>query len=169
MGRPAIYPVQEFLGRRYYKRPVGVGYYRSDPKLRDCDYMHRDVWRHYKGKIPKGFHVHHKDGNPANNDISNLKLMHASEHAVHHTVGFTPQAWRKGVEAARTAPRDWKKAGYSVWENRKKSPYICVFCDKRFWSRVIHRKPLFCGQNCQKKFRRREAKHSQRSDTKSSS
>ena len=38
------------------------------------------------GADPTGCVVHHVDGNPSNNDISNLKIMTQSEHArLHHT------------------------------------------------------------------------------------
>ena len=38
-------------------------------------YLHRAVWEFYNGKIPIGYVIHHKDGNPENNDIENLQLM----------------------------------------------------------------------------------------------
>ncbi len=35
-------------------------------------------------ELPKGMVVHHKDGNPFNNDFSNLQLMSNSEHVSYH-------------------------------------------------------------------------------------
>lgn len=152
--RPAIHKVLEFNGKRYYKRGR---YYRSDSRGPKPDYMHRDVWRHFNGAIPAKHHVHHKDDNPANNRIDNLELLPASQHNALHSVGKVPN-WRKGVAAARGVKRDWAKAGRALWANRAVSKYSCVLCSKTFTSRAIQRVPLFCGQNCQKKYRRREAK-----------
>jgi hypothetical protein len=39
----------------------------------------------FGGPIPKGFHVHHIDGNKLNNNPENLAVMSASEHAKLHT------------------------------------------------------------------------------------
>ena len=39
-------------------------------------YVHRIVWETANGcKIPKGFHIHHQDGNKSNNSIMNLSLV----------------------------------------------------------------------------------------------
>jgi hypothetical protein len=46
---------------------------------------YRRIWeRFHKRKIPKGFHVHHADGNPNNNEISNLQLLSPQDHAEAH-------------------------------------------------------------------------------------
>jgi hypothetical protein len=37
-------------------------------------------------QIPKGFVVHHKDENPENNDISNLRLMRWQDHNYMHNI-----------------------------------------------------------------------------------
>ena len=47
--------------------------------------LHHLVWeKHYNKKVPKGYHIHHKDENKTNNDINNLQLMSASEHMKLH-------------------------------------------------------------------------------------
>lgn len=48
--------------------------------------MHRYIWRFYNGKIPKGYDIHHKDFDKANNDIENLECILKSE----HTKKFSP-------------------------------------------------------------------------------
>lgn len=37
--------------------------------------IHRLVYMTFKGPIPIGYEIHHKDFNPKNNDISNLELV----------------------------------------------------------------------------------------------
>lgn len=44
----------------------------------------RRVWKAYNGTIPDGFHIHHKDGDYTNNNISNLELLSPSAHAKLH-------------------------------------------------------------------------------------
>lgn len=42
--------------------------------------IHVLVAKHFIGQIPKGYHVHHKDGNRQNNVVSNLEIIHPSKH-----------------------------------------------------------------------------------------
>lgn len=55
------------------------GYYGKTYGNREL--MHRYVWRFYKGDIPKGYDIHHKDRNKTNNKIENLEIYEKSEHA----------------------------------------------------------------------------------------
>lgn len=43
--------------------------------------LHHYVWEKYNGPRPKGYDIHHRDGNKRNNDISNLECITHSEHA----------------------------------------------------------------------------------------
>ena len=47
-------------------------------------YLHRHIWEEKFGEIPKGFIIHHKDGNTKNNLIENLQIMTQSEHLKLH-------------------------------------------------------------------------------------
>lgn len=69
-------PFITFNGVRYTKREHG--YWASTSKKRN--YLHRDVWKFFKGTIPVGFDIHHIDGNKDNNDIKNLHLTDCSSH-----------------------------------------------------------------------------------------
>jgi len=55
--------------------------------------------------IPDDAEVHHKDEDPTNNAISNLKLTTKSEHATHH------KFWKK---SPRTKPGKRRKAAVRV-------------------------------------------------------
>lgn len=59
--------------------------------------LHHLVWeKHYGKKVPKGYYIHHKDGNKTNNDINNLQLMSASEHTkLHMSKGNHPNYGKK--------------------------------------------------------------------------
>lgn len=57
--------------------------------------MHRYVYRFYYGDIPNGFHIHHIDGNKANNDISNLALLSPRAHNRLHVDERSPETLKK--------------------------------------------------------------------------
>jgi hypothetical protein len=43
--------------------------------------IHRLVAETFIGEIPKGYQVHHKDGNKQNNNVENLEILSIKEHA----------------------------------------------------------------------------------------
>jgi hypothetical protein len=50
----------------------------------------RQVWIKHKGVIPDGYHIHHIDGDPMNNDITNLACLSLKQHIyVHERQGNT--------------------------------------------------------------------------------
>ena len=54
------------------------GYYSLTTNQRTL--MHRYVWEKENGKIPKGWDIHHKNENKADNRIENLECLPKSEH-----------------------------------------------------------------------------------------
>ena len=44
--------------------------------------IHQIVAEAFIGEVPRGYHVHHKDGNKQNNRVDNLEIVHPSEHAL---------------------------------------------------------------------------------------
>ena len=71
-------PFQEFNGKKYYLY-TNERYFSKGVKR-----MHVEVWKFYNGEVPKNYHVHHKDGNTKNNNISNLECIEASIHLSKH-------------------------------------------------------------------------------------
>lgn len=47
-------------------------------------HVHRLQWMKYHGDIPKGYVIHHKDGNKLNWNIDNLELLSRSQHIKEH-------------------------------------------------------------------------------------
>ena len=101
---------------------------------------HIKVWEKHNGKKkPVGYHIHHVDGNPNNNDISNLICITHEEHYLIHKkqaeetgsykdaaaarflwredFGDLPAPWNKGVKGAQEA---WNK-GIPMSEEAKAS------------------------------------------------
>ena len=53
---------------------------KNSDKKRKTERIHVLVAKTFIGEIPKGFHVHHKDGNKQNNIVTNLEIIHPSKH-----------------------------------------------------------------------------------------
>ena len=62
------------------------------------EYEHRLVWKNHFGEIPKGFQIHHKDGNKLNNSIENLELVPFKEHQRIHALKQGLGKGRIGIE-----------------------------------------------------------------------
>ena len=56
------YPDSRCWSDQVYNKPH-VGDHR-----RGVESLHREIWKAHHGSIPPGWQVHHKDGNPLNND-----------------------------------------------------------------------------------------------------
>jgi hypothetical protein len=61
------------------------------------DVIHRAVYKVWKGDIPEGLTINHKDGNKCNNDIDNLEAITNSENIRHaFETGLQPSArWKE--------------------------------------------------------------------------
>mgnify|MGYP006290910017 CR=1 FL=1 len=56
--------------------------------------IYRRLYEHIHGSIPSGYHIHHKDGNHSNNDLSNLVAVTAKEHYdIHYSQGDYGACW----------------------------------------------------------------------------
>lgn len=49
-------------------------------EIRHTARIHVLVAKHFIGDIPKGYHVHHKDGNKQNNRVDNLEIISPRDH-----------------------------------------------------------------------------------------
>ena len=67
---------------------------------------HVYIWVLHFGDVPEGYVVHHKDGNPHNNDISNLEIMQRAEHSRMHRINsHLTSATKEKLSSA--AKRSW--------------------------------------------------------------
>jgi hypothetical protein len=77
--------------------PREHGYYARTKAGRK--YLHRDVWEFHNGPIPPNHDVHHVDEDKSHNSISNLKLLHVSDHGKLHSMtneGFKKTQFKLG-------------------------------------------------------------------------
>lgn len=67
------------------------GYYRiTSSKEGNCHkLLHRLIFEECNGLIPKGYDIHHIDGNKLNNNIENLEMLPHEEHMALHSIGRT--------------------------------------------------------------------------------
>ena len=89
------FEVRKFCGREcFFKYNVGEhstsykGGFKTDSdgyikETRSDQYVHRLVMEKHLGrKLKNSEHIHHKDGNPGNNNIRNLVICSNSEHRI---------------------------------------------------------------------------------------
>ena len=48
-------------------------------------HLHKQVYKHFYGRIPETFHIHHRDGNKLNNSINNLRCLPKDSHESIHS------------------------------------------------------------------------------------
>lgn len=70
---------QQFFNGKSFKLQKGEHYFNNGE-----DKMHTYVWEHYNGKVDKGYHIHHIDGNKSNNKIENLEKLLGADHLSAH-------------------------------------------------------------------------------------
>lgn len=143
---------QYYNGIRFYEEGPGGYYQNSTLHIR----MHKYVWLCERGEIPKGMQVHHIDHNKGNNDISNLELVTAKEHARIHYDEATEerkQAIRDNLtNNARPKASEWHKSD----EGKKWHSEMVKQC---FADGRLGKKKLFTCQVCGKEFEGDATKH----------
>jgi hypothetical protein len=154
-------PIQEFLGKEYYLYPNERYFSKGNKRL------HRVIWEHYKGEIPKGYDIHHKNGETTDNRIENLSLISRSLHArftgkqrFKNEPEWFVKFQEKGIEIAKEwhkSPegREWhKEHGKKAWINRPYKTCNCIECGKEYQTRHggISK---YCHNNCKAKHNRR--------------
>ena len=136
-----------YRGVRYKRNPDAKQrahrVYYSAPRDSGRDSLHRDIWRdtHPGEDIPEGWHIHHDDHDPFNNDPGNLVLRspkgHAAEHPentgapLDHLATIRPLAaeWHGSPEGIA-----WHAShGRATWEDRKHvARKTCRVCGEQF-------------------------------------
>lgn len=153
---------QEHFGRKFYQDKK-TGYWISSdyPRIR----AHRWVWNNLHGTIPKGYHIHHRDENKSNNNISNLEIIEASRHLSHHMKDpLKKSAYKEWIDIIRPLAREWHgspegkawhklhaiKCKFGTWDP---IDYKCEQCGKEFQSSK-RSNTRFCSNNCKSAWRR---------------
>jgi len=146
------YPESENRADRMYYRPSGS-------HIKDgVEALHREVWKDHNGEIPDGHHIHHKDGDPTNNDIENLECVSPQEHAERHPENnLTPEAINNGIEAAKEwhateEGREWhSQNAKEMWKDMDAKVGECDQCGDEY---EYYTNARFCSNACKAKHRR---------------
>lgn len=140
-----------FNGKRFTR--FG-NYWRSSRK-----FLHRAIWEHHNGSIPKGWHVHHKDGDRDNNEIENLEIKCGKEHLSEHHKGHgrRPEAamaalpaWRASDAGQRHMHEMGKRNAHHL---RTTDKFICERCGTAFVTQKTGGN-RFCSNACKSAWRR---------------
>lgn len=157
-----------FVDGYKFRKDKKTGYYLSTRKIGTSRVrLHRYMWMKYHGDIPKGFEVHHKDGNKDNNEIENLELLTKSDHLAWHAENIPDdllEKWRVNLEEkARPKAIEWHKSEEGRrWRSEmakkaaKEAGYrttTCKHCGKKFKEKAFGRKRQFCSPTCITAFR----------------
>jgi hypothetical protein len=123
-----------YKGQKYHRYPdskrrqLRVYFWRHDKWKESPIALHRQIWIDLKGPIPKGFIVHHRDGNTFNNSIDNFELLSPKNHAVLHME-------ERRIEKIGKCQCCKKKFKYFSIREAK-------FCSYKCYSIIRHRKIL---------------------------
>ena len=112
--------------------------------------IHRDVWSYFYGEIPNGYHIHHIDGDPANNAITNLQCLTSAEHARRHGKLSNPI---KKIYICATCGKKFEGYANSKTHYCEECSHpfkICAYCDKPF--RANYRQQKFCSTKCSARY-----------------
>jgi hypothetical protein len=147
-----------FEGKVYTKRKNG--YYRRLSMGKDY-FLHRDVWKSVNGQIPKGFHIHHIDGDRGNNAIENLACLSNKEHcSLHNSESTRLEDAHKKLAELRKDPSFFEAskpkrvtACKKHWESIEERALVCRECGKTYFTRQTRKANGFCNQNCRQKNR----------------
>jgi hypothetical protein len=128
-------------------------------------YLHREIWldTHPGQEIPSGWHVHHVDENPLNNDPSNLACIPPQEHARVHPGNRPDQS--EHLRAIRPLAAEWHRsqAGHEwhvehakrAWEDREPEyERTCASCGEKFLT--FRPDATACSRVCRNRLREKQ-------------
>lgn len=104
--------------------------------------LHRAIYEEHYGKIPKGHHIHHIDGDITNNNIENLHLLTNSEHIDIHNKNRKQETIDKISESVKKL---WENGAYKSNKNIKLITYKGITKNLSEWSLCFgHSKSYIC-------------------------
>lgn len=150
--------------RRYpdSKRQEDQRYFKPSAcdRRRGIESLHREIWKAQNGPIPKGYQIHHIDGDAGNNSITNLRCVKSNPHLSEHSKGKVKNPRGGGPKAAAWHGSDRGKEWHSehakvAWEGEEPTVRICQQCGKEYKSRA-HGKSKYCSNSCKARAFRRD-------------
>lgn len=147
-----------FRGEKYELSEPGPYYRRYQFGKSGPSSLHRAKWEHYRGPIPEGFDIHHRDGDGTNNRLSNLEMVDRREHQREHSLeGHKQGKLKPPTKLARERAAEWHRSeegrqwhvqhGKRTWERREWHWCECQECGRLFRS-PYPKRAKFCHLNC---------------------
>lgn len=155
------YPDADGWAERSYYSP-GIA-----DRQRGIGRLHEEIWKAEHGPIPDGYHVHHIDHDPLNNDLANLACITAAEHKSHHSEGredLRDPEWLDHLDTIRPKAIEWHRSdegrawhrehGARTWHHREVHARTCEHCGEAYETRSAHGHERFCSDRCRAAARR---------------
>lgn len=132
--------------------------------------LHQEVWKFHNGEIPAGHHIHHKDGNSLNNDISNLEAVPAFTHLSEHAKARPIDELRNQMNHARAFASIWHgseegKAWHGEhWKNSLANAFVaknlkCQHCGNDYSVVTANNISKFCSPKCKQASARKSGQY----------
>lgn len=128
---------QVFQGKKYFL----CGKYFQRDGIR----LHRKVWQENFGDIPQGFHVHHIDGDRANNSPENLEAVSHHDHLSDRHSDVLRKNGQYAIQFAKEGAAEWHRseAGRN-WHREQYERY------KHLLHKIVGIVCQVCGKSCEK-------------------
>ena len=109
---------------------------------------HRFVWMLAHGEIPEGHHIHHRNHDRSDNQLSNLECISSTDHARHHYhkrtgLRASQLRWCQSDEGRKTLSENMRKLRADAVERT----FTCRHCGDSF--KTKHPQQRFCSKKCQ--------------------
>jgi len=177
----------EWNGEKYYRYPQSKRdkyfHRRKQTNLKRIRiYLHQETWEHYNGTIPKGYHIHHIDGDTRNNSIENLECLTPKEHVNKHPmvgdrlekqllhldkIRILAKVWHNSDEGKehcakiskefRDSPKGkgfHKRIAKLSYKNFKPIEKNCEQCGVKYMTKTHGNSNRFCSKSCVSKHRK---------------
>lgn len=152
------YPESEYVTARCY--------YSSGKRGIEEKSLHRRIWVDHFGEIPKGYHIHHKDEDPGNNDINNLECLSPKQHRAKHKMwGGRRDESLKHMKVMNARASEWHKSeegrawhsahGIKIWGQREPTEKQCENCGLPFSDITRRAARTCCSPKCKASLRRK--------------
>lgn len=160
IGDTIRYMNKFYFDKKFYlDKKTGYWISSACPKIR----AHVWVWNNIHGKVPKGYHIHHKDEDKSNNQIDNLELIERSRHmSIHMQDPIKRQRAKEMADKYRHLTKAWhaspeglawhKLHGIKGWKNRKELEITCKICNEKCLTKSYNQE--FCSNKCKSQWRR---------------
>jgi len=163
----------EYDGDKYHRYPdsdrrqLRVYFWAHTSNNEPPKALHRQKYRDKKGEIPEGYVIHHKDGDPLNNDIENLESIPRGEHQSLHMSSPEMKEMARQVLKDHARPKaaewhgseegkDWHKKHYEKTKDelhKKRYTHECEICGDEYQTNRKD-KTKYCSDECRNKAQR---------------